>query len=130
MASARRPILCGALGRGYSPSVEMRASKVVLVVAFALAGCARLTVQETDGVGSTVAKLATRVPLAVMTLGLSELQIACDSGRLSPEECERSKARFAAGIRDGGNNLAAGARLSRPTAASQNPDSPDESSLR
>ncbi len=63
-------------------------SRLVVMITLAIAaGCGRLAVHDGDGMGSQVAKLATRIPLAMATVGLSEVEIGCDSGRLSSEQC-------------------------------------------
>jgi hypothetical protein len=65
----------------------MRSYVVLVFTAVVVVGCAQLVVRDGDTMGSQVAKIATRVPLAVTTLGLSEVEIGCDSGRLPPEQC-------------------------------------------
>ena len=59
----------------------MRRSLIALVAStLCLAGCASLNLRPTDGIGMTVAKVGTRVLLAVPTLGLSELSLAAKRG--------------------------------------------------
>ncbi len=55
------------------------------------------------------------MPLGIVTLGLSELGIACNSGQLSVEECRRAGEQIGQGIERGGQNAAAGMRASQGT---------------
>jgi hypothetical protein len=44
----------------------------------AVSGCASLRIETADSTGAKAAKVMARVPLAVMSLGASELAYACD----------------------------------------------------
>jgi hypothetical protein len=51
-----------------------------LFASLALTGCAELLIQPDDSRATTAAKVAARVPLAVATIGVSEMAYACARG--------------------------------------------------
>ncbi len=51
-----------------------------LFASLALTGCAELLIQPDDSRATTAAKVAARVPMAVATIGVSEMAYACARG--------------------------------------------------
>lgn len=52
-----------------------------------LAGCASLAIRDHDAAAIKVAKFTARVPLCIVTLYASEIEIKCRGGVYSPQQC-------------------------------------------
>ncbi len=53
---------------------------LLLVAPLTLTGCAALLIQPDDSTATTAAKVAGRVPLALATVGISEIAYSCARG--------------------------------------------------
>ena len=65
-------------------------SALLVTTLFVLTGCGSLVLRPADAFPLKALKVTTRVPLALMTLYISEIQIKCDGGAYTPDECARA----------------------------------------
>lgn len=71
--------------------MKRRFAIVLVLLAALLPGCASLRVEPSDHPAKKVAKVSARIPLAILTLGASEIGYACDR-TADPLGCRRQAA--------------------------------------